>query len=80
MHLIWKERSLLGLSEVDLSWVLETSNGGIMTEELNNNEDNQFLVKENDRSSVYQVEIGQLLKVTKQWKKQKNRNVSLRNS
>ena len=51
-----------------------------MTEELNNNEDNQFLVKENDRSSVYQVEIGQLLKVTKQWKKQKNRNVSLRNS
>lgn len=80
MHLIWKKRSLLGLSEVDLSWVLETSNGGSMTEELNNNEDNQFLVKENDRSSVYQVEIGQLLKVTKQWKKQKNRNVSLRNS
>ena len=68
------------MSEVDLSWVLETSNGGSMTEELNNNEDNQFLVKENDRSSVYQVEIGQLLKVTKQWKKQKNRNVSLRNS
>ena len=51
-----------------------------MTKELDNNEDNQFLVKENDRSSVYQVEIGQILKVTKQWKKQKNRNVSLRNS